>query len=368
MAPRPRRLAPAALPPTARRTVAVIIPTYNYAHLLRGCVETVLAQEGVDVRIRIVDDRSPDDSAIVGAELAAVDSRVELHRNAVNQGLIGSANDGLRWAAEIGSDAVVLLSADDFLTPGALARAVAVLDAEPAVGMVYGHAPYFREDGAFPETGGRWKGTDVWGGRDWIELRCRAGHNCISSPEVVVRTRVQAAVGGYDPNCTHASDLNMWLRIAAVSDVAYVRGAEQAVYRVHGGSMLRSEHSALRDLDERLKAYTSFFDSAGDRLPDGAALRARAMATLARQALWRASRAYDRDLVSGDDALPVDDLIAFAFRADPHADRLREWRGLRVRRALGAGRSGWFPPFVATGAAHRVRGHVATYRAARTGI
>lgn len=367
-APRARRVAPAPAP-AQRRTVAVIVPTYNYGSLLEGCVRTVLDQEGVDVRVRIVDDRSPDDSAVVGAALAAADPRVELHANAVNQGLIGSANDGLRWAADIGSDYVVLLSADDFLTPGALRRAVAVMEAEPSVGLVYGHAPYFRPDGgAFPETRSPWKGTDVWAGRDWIATRCRCGHNAISSPEAVVRTSVQTAVGGYDPDCTHASDLNMWLRVAAVSDVAYVRGAEQAVYRVHGGSMLRAEHSALRDLDERFKAFNSFFAGAGARVRGADQLRAQAMRTLARQALWRASRAYDRDLVTGDGALPVDDLIAFAFRVCPDASRLSEWHGLRVRRALGAGRSRWFPPFVATGAAHRLRGHVATYRGARTGI
>jgi hypothetical protein len=33
----------------------------------------------------------------------------------------------------------VLLSADDLLTPGALARATTVLDANPGVGFVYGH-------------------------------------------------------------------------------------------------------------------------------------------------------------------------------------------------------------------------------------
>jgi len=89
---------------------------------------------------------------------------------------------------------------------------------------------------------------------------------------------------------------------------------------------------------------------------------------LARQALWRASRAYDRGLTEGPDALPVDELIAFALDVCPDARRLREWRGLQVRRRIGAGRSMLFLPFVATGAAHRVRGHVSQLRWRARGI
>jgi hypothetical protein len=199
-------------------------------------------------------------------------------------------------------------------------------------------------------------------------MRCRSGHNCISSPEVVVRASVQRAVGGYDPACTHSSDLNMWLRIAAVADVAYVRGAPQARYRVHAGSMLRSAHNPILDLRERCAAFERFFAVCGSQLPDAERLRTLATRALARQALWRASRAYDRDLVSGEGALPVEELIEFALAVSPEARDLREWHGLRLRRRIGAGRSGWFPPFLVTGAAHRARTHLNLRRHARRGI
>ena len=48
-----------------------------------------------------------------------------------------------------------------------------------------------------------------------------------------MRGSVQRAVGGYSPELPHAGDLEMWLRIAAVSDIAYVRRVPQAFYRVH---------------------------------------------------------------------------------------------------------------------------------------
>jgi glycosyltransferase involved in cell wall biosynthesis len=360
---------PAIGPSAAARKalVAVIVPSYNYGSILTGCVESVLAQQGVDVKVLIVDDCSPDETAIVGSALADRDPRVEFRRHEVNRGLIATANEGLAWAAD--SDHVVLLSADDLLVPGSLQRAAAVFEANPRVGMVYGSAPYFGNDEPLPDASGRWRGTDVWRGADWMALRCRSAHNCISSPEVVVRTSTHREVGDYDPTCTHGSDLNMWLRIAAVSDIAYIRGAQQALYRVHATGMLRSAMTdPLVDLRERWKSFEAFFARCGDRVQGADALRELAGRALARQALWRASRAVDRGQASATDGDVVDELVAFALEVHPRAERLREWHGLALRRRLGAGRSAWFPPFLATGVAHRLRGQVALARWARTGV
>jgi hypothetical protein len=175
-------------------------------------------------------------------------------------------------------------------------------------------------------------------------------------------------VGPYDPACFHTSDLNMWLRIAAVSDVAYIRGTPQAIYRIHPGSMLRSQDGPMVDLRERRAAFDAFFAACASQLEDAAELQAIAGRALARQALWRASRAIDRGLADGPDGLPVDALVAFAHEVDRGAERLREWRGLQLRRRIGARRSSWFPPFVATGAAHRMRGHVVRLRWKARGI
>ncbi|MGH2942943.1 MAG: glycosyltransferase family 2 protein [Solirubrobacteraceae bacterium] len=350
---------------TAAGTVSVIVPSYNYGSVLEGCVDSVLSQEGADVRVLVIDDCSPDDTHVVGAMLAERDERVQFVRNEQNLGLIGTANRGLQWAD---GEFVVLLSADDVLAPGALRRAVAVMDEHPGVGMVYGPAPYWHAGGEPPATKGRWRRTDVWSGRDWMALRCRTGHNCISSPEVVVRASVQRAVGAYDPRCLHGSDLNMWLRIAAVADIAYIRGIPQAFYRIHADSMYRRDRSPMLDLTERRKSFDVFFEQCGAQVQDAAELHAMAGRALARQALWQASRAFDRNLVGGPDAQPVQELIDFALDVYPQTPRLAEWRGLRLRRRIGAGRSGWFPLFLATGAAHRLHLHAGRLRRLRAGV
>jgi len=341
--------------------VSVIVPCYNYGHFLDGCVSSVLAQQGVDVRLLVIDDRSSDDSAKVAARLAQRDDRIELRRHRQNLGLIPTANEGLEWAQ---GEYVVLLSADDLLVPGSLYRATTVMADHPNVGMVYGRPLYAREGRPLPTPSGRWRSTDVWHGGKWIQLRCRSGQSCISSPEAVVRTSIQRAVGGYDPVCFHCSDVNMWLRIAAVSDIAYVRGTPQAIYRVHASSMAHSKEGPLVDLRERRAAYDSFFARSSSTLDDPDRLRGTVGRALARQALWRASRAVDRG-VEGD---LVDELSAFAVDVCPDAHRLREWRGLRLRQRIGAGRSLVFVPFIATGAAHRLQLRAAQARWRLRGI
>src|SRR5689334_1546671 len=111
--------------------VDVIIPCYNYARFLRGCVESALRQTGVDVRCLIIDDCSPDDTRAVGEALCAENpGRVEYRRHEKNQGHIATYNEGIEW---VSGDYVLLLSADDMLIQGALARATRLMDAHPDV-------------------------------------------------------------------------------------------------------------------------------------------------------------------------------------------------------------------------------------------
>jgi glycosyltransferase involved in cell wall biosynthesis len=339
---------------TGEPTVSVIVPCYNYAEFLPRCVGSVLDQPGVDVRVLVIDDCSSDDTPVVAATLAAGSGgRMEVRRHAVNQGHIATYNEGLAWAD---GDYVVLLSADDMLTPGSLSRATTIMEARPSVGLVYGRALFAPSDEPLPAPSGRWRGTTVWPGGRWIEQRCRTGYNVISSPEVVVRGSVHRHVGGYQAALPHSGDLEMWLRIAAVSDVAYVKGVPQAVYRVHARSMLRTHYAdPLVDLRHRKAAYDAFFAACPD-VEDLDAHRRRAGRVFARQALWQASRALDRG-----QEVDVDALVTFAREAYPGLWRLPQWHGLAVRRRFGR-RSVYLPPLLVSGAFHRLRDEVGTLR------
>jgi hypothetical protein len=148
----------------------------------------------------------------------------------------------------------------------------------------------------------------------------------------VVRGSVQRAVGGYRPELPHAGDLEMWLRIAAVSDIAYVRGVPQACYRKHASSMLRTTYgSKLVDLRQRKEAFDTFFQHHRGRV-DADRLHDLANRALARDALWAAARAYDRNQVEEAGAAALEE---FAIATYPGFRSLPEHSALRRRRILG---------------------------------
>lgn len=340
-------------------SVSVVVPCYNYAHFLPACVASVLSQPGVDVRVLVVDDASTDDTPAVAARLAERDPRVEVLRHRVNQGHIATYNDGL---ARVTGDYTVLLSADDLLVPGALRRACRLLDAHPEVGFVYGRSVFFTSGSQLPPartSAGRHR---IWPGRVWLAKRCRAGHNCVSSPEVVVRTALQHRLGGYRADLPHAGDLEMWMRLAAHADVGHVRGADQAYYRVHPDSMMRKQYNtAIVDITQRKAAFDAVFDGHGSRLPDGERLRALAHRTLAREALWTARRGRDRGRLA---AAAAAELVEFAVAAAPEAARMPE------HAQIGAGRRavGWSPSFLTLALLHRGRGWLGRQRWKRYGV
>jgi glycosyltransferase involved in cell wall biosynthesis len=331
-------------------SVSVVIPCYNYGHFLGEAISSALDdQPDVDVRVLVIDDASTDDSAEVANKIAATDSRIELHVHAANRGHIATYNEGLLdWAD---ADYTVLLSADDRLTPGALSRAVALLDAHPEVGFVYGHPVKFEDGAEPPPARTAVRGWSVWPGQWWLERRFRDAVSCISSPEVVVRTSLQKRVSGYDPALPHTGDTEMWLRLAAYGDVGYIRGADQAFYRSHGQNMTLARTQVV-DLQQRRLAYETLLDRHADRLRDPAKLSDTVHRRLSWEALWGAARAYDRSRIA---QTPVDELVEFAFDCWPAADKLPIYRGLRLRQFVGPRIMPYLQPFVWTAVGRRAQ-------------
>ncbi len=282
-----RRVRTVSQAPAVAPKVTVIIPNYNYARFLPSAVGSALHQEGVDVDVIVVDDRSTDDSVSIVQSLAALDPRVHLIARSVNGGPVATFNDGLAAAS---GDYLVRLDADDLLTPGTLARATALAEQFPSVGIVYGRPVHFA--GEVPSRHRNVaKAWIIWPGSDWLELRCRRGVNCITSPEVLMRASVVRRVGG-QRNLAHTHDMEMWFRIARESDVGWVAGADQAWHREHDASLSAREVDVITDLRERASAYDLLFTGDGAGTAEDARLHELAKGALANEALVRTSQAY----------------------------------------------------------------------------
>jgi len=343
------------------QSASVVIPNHDYGRFVTDAITSALDQPDVDVEVLVVDDASTDDSVEVVTALTRADPRVRLLRRRTNGGPVPTFNDGLAMAS---GDAVVRLDADDLLTPGSLRRALDVLQDHPEVGMVYGHPRHFR--GAVPAASGRMRGVTIWSGPTWIEERCRRGVNCITSPEVVLRGDVARATGGQRPELQHTHDMEMWLRVAATSDVARIDGPDQALHRLHPDSRMATVASGvLLDLEERRSAFDLLFDGPGAALANAERLRSMAHRALAREALTRACHAYDRGKTS---SVPVDQLVAFALSTLPGARGLPEWRALERRQRAGVTASRLLPHFFVTAVRRRVTSSRARRRWERHGL
>ena len=279
------------VPLRRRPTVSVVVPCYNYGRYLPGVVASALDQPGIDVEVVIVDDASPDGSVTVAYELAARFPQVRVIAHERNRGHIATYNDGF---AAVSGDYWALVSADDVVAPGALSRAAAVLDDDPRVGMVYGAVQTFSEQPPAPR--GRWTATATWTGSAWITRTVQRGTNLIASPEVVVRTSVQREVGGYRADLPHAGDLEMWLRVATVADVARVVGVDQGCYRLHDAAMhvatyAQSDGSGIViDVRQRQAAFDAWFEFARGHVEGARALWQASRRRLAAECLERAAR------------------------------------------------------------------------------
>jgi hypothetical protein len=195
------------------------------------------------------------------------------------------------------------------------------MEANPSVGMVYGHPLEFLD--VPPPAATSVRSWSVWQGHDWIEQRCRRGNNCIFNPEVVMRNEVHQSIGGYNPALPHSGDLEMWLRAAAVADIGRVNGPNQGYYRIHPSSMQRTVYSSyLVDFEGRRDAFDSVLNGPSSRFDraEDEELYALARRAIATTALEQASRAYDD---GSTDVEPIDDYVALALELYPDATRSR---------------------------------------------
>lgn len=340
--------------------VSVVVPCYNYARFLPACLGSVLSQESVRVDVTVVDDASTDHSLAVARHLAARDPRITVLANPANQGPVATFNRGLGHAH---GEFLVRLDADDLLTPGSLVRAAAAARAFPDAGLVYGHPLHFT-GGRLPPARERATAWTVWPGSQWLRERCRTGVNVITSPEVLMRRSVVESLGGQMP-LAHAHDMEMWLRLAAFSDVVYIRGADQAWHRDHPGSLSAREVDKLADLHERLDAFDTLFAGAAAGLPAAEELHRAARLALAAQAVDFAAQ----DLDGGRDRPQLREQylgVARALAGD--LETVPGWTQLDKRIRLGPRRTSRHPQFLLSRVHRRLRAELSQARWHRTGV
>ena len=224
--------------------VSVIIPTWNRDAAVVAAVGDVLGQTESDLEVLVCDDGSTDESrthiqAIPDPRLVWIDGpRSGCPAAPRNRG-IGRARG--EWIA--------FLDSDDRWLPTKLARQLEVASAM-GVGAVSSNATRLRD--------GKPSGTVVDHPRPLIRTADLLSWNPVVCSSMVVRADVLARCGGFPEDRAHLAieDHALWLRVAALTDIAYVEEC-LVVYADEPATSVRAGLSASAD-EQRLAIYEGY--------------------------------------------------------------------------------------------------------------
>ena len=224
--------------------VTVVIPVFNGEDTLLQALESVRRQTWTDWQVLVSDDLSADGTVALVHDLA--DPRVSVLESQRNTGPAGARNRAL---AQVDTELVAFLDADDFWLPNYLEMQVGRYDRETsrpgaAVGAVACNA-FIEKDGAFE----RETYYEQFGSRDvdpvTVEGLLRRNSVFISS---LVPRAVGEAVGWFDPDLFVSEDYDLWLKIVESGHRIVVEQTPLAVYRRTGASISHNtERQALHN-------------------------------------------------------------------------------------------------------------------------
>jgi glycosyltransferase involved in cell wall biosynthesis len=131
------------MPPAPPR-VSIGIPVFNMQATVARAIDSVLAQTFGDFELLVSDNVSSDGTEAICREYAARDGRIRYTRQPARIGVL----ENFRYVLDAAvAPYFMWLSADDFVLPSLLERAVGVLDARPDVVCVAPRAEFLRADG-----------------------------------------------------------------------------------------------------------------------------------------------------------------------------------------------------------------------------
>jgi glycosyltransferase involved in cell wall biosynthesis len=189
--------------------ITIHMTTYrrHASGLLRRAVESVLSQDFSDYELVICDDASADGTAEYLAEVAEIDRRVRVVRNARNINSVSISLGRCLEASDSSRPWVSWMFDDCVLLPGALSRLIAALSEYSFARMLYGVTEVAQKDGTLLRVG------------DLTEAEVKAGiatsSLLVPNAGILVHRDVFEHVGWYDASVVlrRSCDWDLFRRI-----------------------------------------------------------------------------------------------------------------------------------------------------------
>ena len=183
--------------------ISLVTPCFQAARFIRETIDSVLAQDGVELEYGIVDGASTDGTVEI---IRSYEARLAWWMSEKDRGQTDALNKGMaRTTGEI----LGFINADDVLLPGSLGAVAAAFAEDPELDLVYGEVEWIDAEG---RSQGYHAGNistlgevlDLqrvwWANRQWVQ------------PEVFFRRRLWERVGGFDTRYNLAFDFAYWVR------------------------------------------------------------------------------------------------------------------------------------------------------------
>jgi len=223
--------------------VSTIVPTYNYAHFLRDCVNSIIQQTYKDFEIVVIDDGSTDETRAIVESLIESNPGVQIryiYQN--NQGPAAARNHGIREAQ---GEYIAFCDADDVWAPEKLDKQLDLFEQDPELAMIFSDMSQQVEDGCYEESYFHKRGINPEKFTN-VYSKLIERNNFIIPTTVVLRRKILDDVGIFDERYRVGEDYELWLRIAKKYKIGYID--KPLVIRFsHEGSISRTKDVYCRD-------------------------------------------------------------------------------------------------------------------------
>ncbi|VAW73353.1 hypothetical protein MNBD_GAMMA15-666 [hydrothermal vent metagenome] len=211
--------------------ISVIIPAYNCESYLRRAIESVLAQQGVQTEIIVIDDGSTDGTAGIAQSYGETLRYIQQ----TNQGAAAARNRGLEVAD---GDFIAFLDADDTWFPDKLSIQLEALEKYPDHIGVFSNFTIvdsdlnvlfdngIENDYAIFKTMKKTPDELFGPGDNGIHTGSYFGQlflgNFVNTCSMFLRKSTIQNAGGFDSNLITQEDYDYWLRLSQIGPLIYL--------------------------------------------------------------------------------------------------------------------------------------------------
>ena len=268
------------------KLVSVIIPFYNTdIRFMQEAVDSVIRQTYEHWELLLVDDGSDLESTACAKHYAEQHpGKIQYleHPGHQNLGISPTCQLGITRAK---GTYIALLDSDDVWLPQKLAQQVAIMDAQPEVGMLYGRAKYWHS----------WTGLEEDLDRDYVPALGLEAGSLMQPPRfttlilegkimvpcpcsIMVRADTARIAGGFDSLANMYSDQRFYAKVGLIAGVMAANDCWD-LYRQHPASICATEKNNEQEW------RSAFLLWARDHLQDSGTNNADLLQALRRQ-LW----------------------------------------------------------------------------------